>query len=118
MLEPHLVLGAKDTLEQVLLCLWDGQKPCGVQRMDGRIAASDAPVGPWRLHDLRRTLATRLAELGTLPHVMEALLNHVSGHKAGVAGVYNRATYRDEKRKALNAWAEHLATANRQGAEP
>ena len=69
----------------------------------------DAQVGPWRLHDLRRTLATRLAELGTLPHVIEALLNHVSGHKAGVAGVYNRATYRDEKRKALNAWAEHIA---------
>jgi integrase len=46
---------------------------------------------PWRLHDLRRTAATGLANLGVLPHVIEAVLNHVSGHKAGVAGVYNRA---------------------------
>jgi hypothetical protein len=46
--------------------------------------------------------------LGVLPHVIEAILNHVSGHKAGVAGVYNRATYGKEKREALNSWAEHI----------
>jgi hypothetical protein len=42
------------------------------------------------------------------PHVIEALLNHVSGHKAGVAGVYNRSTYMEEKAAALALWAEHL----------
>jgi integrase len=76
--------------------------------LDSRIAKTGMRVRPWRLHDLRRTAATRLGELGTLPHVVEAILNHISGHKAGVAGVYNRATYAKEKRSALNAWAEHL----------
>jgi hypothetical protein len=49
-------------------------------------------------------VATRLADLGVLPHVVEAVLNHVSGHKAGVAGVYNRSTYAAEKRGALTLW--------------
>lgn len=62
----------------------------------------------WRLHDLRRTVATGMAEISVLPHVIEAALNHVSGHKAGVAGIYNRATYRDEKRQALAVWAKHV----------
>jgi hypothetical protein len=42
------------------------------------------------------------------PHIVEAVLNHVSGHRAGVAGVYNRATYDKEKAVALNRWAKHL----------
>ena len=42
------------------------------------------------------------------PHVIEAILNHVSGHKAGVAGTYNRSTYEPEKRTALDRWADHL----------
>jgi integrase len=66
-------------------------------------------VGPWRLHDVRRTVATRMAELGVLPHVVEAVLNHVSGHKAGVAGVYNRSSYAHEKREALYFWGKHIA---------
>jgi hypothetical protein len=60
------------------------------------------------LHDIRRTVATRLADLGVLPHVIEAVLNHVSGHKAGVAGVYNRASYTAEKRAALELWAHEV----------
>ena len=47
-----------------------------------------------------------MAELGVAPHIVEAVLNHVSGHKAGVAGIYNRATYEKEKRAALVLWAE------------
>jgi hypothetical protein len=47
--------------------------------------------------------------LGVLPHIVEAILNHVSGHRAGVAGVYNRARYAAEMRDALQRWAEHLA---------
>lgn len=72
------------------------------------IHGDDFKPNPWRLHDIRRTVATRLGDLGTLPHVVEALLNHVSGHKAGVAGIYNRATYSNEKRMALDLWAEHV----------
>jgi integrase len=62
----------------------------------------------WRLHDCRRTAATMMAELGVLPHIIEAILNHVSGHKSGVAGIYNRARYADEMRTALQRWADHV----------
>ena len=68
------------------------------------------PLSSWHLHDLRRTAATGMAELGVLPHVVEATLNHVSGHKGGVAGIYNRAKYSDEMRAALQRWADHLDT--------
>lgn len=62
----------------------------------------------WTAHDIRRTVATGLAELGIAPHIVEAVLNHVSGFKAGVAGTYNRHLYEPEKRRALDIWAEHL----------
>lgn len=65
-------------------------------------------VKPWRLHDLRRSAATGMAEIGIEPHIIEAVLNHVSGHKAGVAGIYNRARYSEAIRIALQRWAEHL----------
>jgi integrase len=67
-------------------------------------------IDPWTLHDLRRTVSTKMAETGVMPHVIEAVLNHVSGHKAGVAGIYNRATYDVEKKAALERWAAHLLT--------
>jgi integrase len=62
----------------------------------------------WHLHDLRRSAATGMAELGVLPHIIEAILNHVSGHRAGVAGIYNRARYEGEMRDALAKWARHV----------
>jgi integrase len=65
-------------------------------------------IAPWRLHDLRRTAATQMAELGVQPHHIEAVLNHLSGHKASVAGTYNRAKYSDEMRSALQRFADHL----------
>jgi integrase len=68
----------------------------------------DAEIAAWRLHDLRRSAATSMADIGILPHVIEACLNHVSGAKASVAGIYNRATYDNEKRAALVLWAEHV----------
>jgi integrase len=64
---------------------------------------------PWALHDLRGTAATGMADLGVQPHVIEAVLNHISGHKAGVAGIYNRASDAPDKRAALNLWANYLA---------
>ncbi|SEP22406.1 Phage integrase family protein [Methylobacterium sp. UNC300MFChir4.1] len=83
---------------------WSNSK----ERMDKRIAASGLAMAPWRLHDLRRTAATGMASIGVLPHVVEAVLNHISGSKAGVAGIYNRATYAREKREALDLWAAHV----------
>jgi integrase len=68
-------------------------------------------VKDWTLHDLRRTGATRMAESGVLPHVIEAVLNHVSGHKSGVAGIYNRSTYETEKRAALDTLSSYVKTA-------
>ncbi len=65
-------------------------------------------IAPWTTHDLRRTAATKMAELGIAPHIIEAVLNHVSGHKASTAGTYNRATYESQKRNALERWAESL----------
>jgi integrase len=70
-------------------------------------AGMDIPA--WRIHDLRRTAATGMAEIGVPPHIVEACLNHVSGHKASVAGIYNKAVYADEKREALARWAAHIA---------
>jgi integrase len=78
------------------------------EKIDARIAEGDKQLDHWTVHDLRRTAATRMAELGVQPHIIEAVLNHVSGHKSGVAGIYNRATYDREKRQALDLWAEHL----------
>jgi integrase len=77
--------------------------------LDSRIAEQGAPLAPWVIHDIRRSVATGMAELGILPHIIEAALNHASGHKAGVAGVYNRARYVDETRAALTLWSDHLA---------
>ncbi|MEM9627820.1 MAG: site-specific integrase [Pseudomonadota bacterium] len=75
------------------------------RRMDDRLK-----LPPWRLHDIRRTVITGMSELNTQPHVVEAIANHVSGFKAGVAGIYNRATYLPEKRQAMAIWADHVAS--------
>jgi integrase len=63
---------------------------------------------PWILHDIRRSVSTGMNELGVEPHIVEAVLNHISGHKAGVAGTYNRAAYEKQKVEALNRWASHV----------
>lgn len=74
-----------------------------------------ADLHDWTLHDLRRTAATGMARLGVFPHVVERILNHVSGSFGGVAGVYNRFQYVEEMRAALTLWADHIA---RLAAEP
>jgi len=70
--------------------------------------ASLPKLEPWTLHDLRRTMATGMGELGVQPHIIEAAINHQSGHKAGVAGTYNRANYHAERKVALDKWAAHI----------
>jgi integrase len=78
--------------------------------LNGRIAAGlGSPLDHWVVHDLRRSVSTLMNDrLGILPHVVEAILNHVSGSKRGVAGVYNKALYLRERSDALNLWADHL----------
>jgi integrase len=85
---------------------WSWEK----QSIDHRILKAGEAVDPWRIHDLRRTVATGMAEIGISPHIIEAVLNHRSGHKAGVAGIYNRASYEREICDALSRWAEHVTT--------
>jgi integrase len=63
----------------------------------------------WRLHDLRRTCITGMAELGIRPDVIELTVNHVSGSRGGIAGVYNRSELLDERRVALERWSCHIA---------
>jgi integrase len=63
---------------------------------------------PWVVHDIRRTVATRMADLGVQPHIIETVLNHHDGHRRGVAGTYNRSSYEREVRAALALWADHL----------
>lgn len=66
------------------------------------------PLEKWWIHDLRRTVATGLGNLGIAPHIGELVQNRVSGQLAGVVRTYNRAKYEREKRLALDAWAKHL----------
>jgi integrase len=78
--------------------------------LDAAIAADiGAPIAGWTLHDLRRVVATNLQKLGVRLEVTEAVLNHVSGSRSGIVGVYQRHDYADEKRAALSAWNERLA---------
>jgi integrase len=65
-------------------------------------------VTGWRLHDLRRTVATGLQRLGVRLEVTEAILNHVSGTRGGIAGVYQRHDWAEEKRAALEAWGKNV----------
>jgi integrase len=78
-----------------------------------RAKGGKEPLAHWRLHDLRRTMATGLQRLGVRFEVTEAVLNHISGARGGVAGVYQRHEWADEKRTALEAWAEHVGALGR-----
>ena len=80
------------------------------------VDAITAPA-PWRLHDLRRTAATGMAALAFPPHIVERVLNHVSGTQGGLVGVYQRHEYRAERKAALIAWGLHVEAVV-EGREP
>jgi integrase len=67
-------------------------------------------VAGWQLRDTRRSVATGMADIGVQPHVIEAVLNHQSGSKRGVAGIYNKSPYEREVRSALALWEDHIRT--------
>ena len=73
--------------------------------LDAKLAETGIKMAPWGLHDLRRTFSTRLHDAGVEPIVVEALLAH---KQQGVAAVYNRASFREAKRKALIRWHDML----------
>jgi integrase len=74
--------------------------------LDAKLAKAGVDMAPWTLHDLRRTFSTKLHDAGVEPIVVEALLAH---KQQGVAGVYNRASFREAKRSALTRWHEILS---------
>jgi integrase len=76
-------------------------------RLDARLGAD---FKPWRLHDLRHSFVTHAAELGLDPWIVEACVNHQSGHKGGIAGRYNAAQYREQKRVAMERFAQWLTS--------
>jgi integrase len=78
----------------------------GKRRLDA-LLPPDMP--DWRLHDLRRTVASGMARLGVSLPVIEKVLNHTSGSFAGIVGVYQRHGFSDEKRKALETWGRFVA---------
>jgi hypothetical protein len=65
-------------------------------------------ISPWVIHDLRRTMVTGMGDLGVRPDVIELCVNHVSGSRAGVAGVYNRSELMAERRAAMLAWSNRV----------
>ena len=75
-------------------------------------AALDQRIGVknWTVHDLRRSAATRMGDIGVMPHIIETILNHQSGHKAGVAGVYLKSVYAHEVKTALALWHDHVSS--------
>lgn len=83
--------------------------PPSKAKLDAKMKATlGGAFRPWRTHDLRRTFASGLADLGVSPHVIEACLNHRSGVIKGIARTYNRHGYEREQLSALTAWAAKL----------
>ena len=87
----------------------NGQKPLNNWKKDkDRLDGLAPPLDKWTLHDLRRTVASGMAKLGVSLVVIEKVLNHVSGSLGGIVGVYQRHEFADEKRQALQLWADHV----------
>ena len=93
------------------LVFGDGERGFSGWSAAKRALDATSGVKDWRLHDLRRTASTRMNENGVAPHVVEMVLNHISGFRGGVAGVYNRAQYDTEKRAAISKLASYIKTA-------
>jgi integrase len=77
-------------------------------RVDALMRDSLGDLEPFVWHDLRRTVVTGMNEMGIQPHVIEAVVNHVSGSKSGIAGVYNRAVYAEQRKAALDSWGRYV----------
>ena len=107
-------LTARDDSDKLFPARGNGENgPSGFSKTLKRVRAAmeqraERPIMHWTLHDLRRTLATGLQRLGIRLEVTEAVLNHISGSRAGIVGVYQRHDYFNEKREALDAWATEV----------
>ena len=89
---------------------YDGSKPVSgwsdaKEKLDALVK-----IEPWRVHDLRRTVATGLQKLGVGLQVIESVLGHVGGSRSGIVATYQRHTFANEARIALELWGQHVAT--------
>src|SRR3954454_7058536 len=86
-------------------------------RCEDGVALDAEPLGrhalpAWTLHDLRRSFITHVHELALAPPwIVDEIVGHVGEHRRGARAHYNRATYREQKARALQAWADHLLDA-------
>ena len=80
------------------------------KRMGAILSEDELPFVDYRLHDLRRTVASGLAEMGFSTDVADRLLNHVTGSRSGVKGVYQRYEFLPERKEAILAWSERVAS--------
>jgi integrase len=85
-----------------------GQRPFQVFSNAKRELDQLTGITEWRIHDLRRTCVSGMARLGVAPHVADKILNHQTGTIAGVAAVYQRHDFFEERRAALELWGAHL----------
>ena len=119
----HLAPAATEILNKLpriagsnLLFTTTGRTPVsGFGRARVRVAAlmqelvgEDRTIEPFTLHDLRRSAATGMAELGIAHHVLDKVLNHSTGAITGIAAIYNKHEYLAERKAALEAWAGHI----------
>jgi integrase len=103
-----IIAGLRRIAGSEFVLTFTGKRPVdGHSSVKSALDAASSVTG-YTFHDLRRTVATNLQRLGVRLEVTEAVLNHV-GSLAGLAGIYQRHRYDDEKRQALTAWADHVA---------
>ena len=89
--------------------IWSARRRVSAAGNGARLRSMRASI--WRLGPCTTSAepcATRMADLGVMPHIIEQILNHQSGHKGGIAGIYNRSSYEREVRTALATWHDHV----------
>ncbi len=102
------VAGFSRSKRRIDVAMRDGRREALGIPADHELLPDEIPH--WTFHDLRRTAATGMAQLSVTPHVVDRILNHVSGTIRGVAAVYNRFEYLNERREALDAWGQFVLT--------
>jgi integrase len=95
---------AKARLDELMLGYLAGNEADALELM-----MDDVSLSPWRTHDLRRTCASGMARIGIEPHVIERILNHLSGEQGGLQGIYQQYEYLPERKLALEKWGVALA---------
>jgi integrase len=104
----ELIAGQPRIAKSDFIFTTTGRTPISGWSVAKRQLDKHAAIPAWRLHDLRRTVATGLQRLGVGLQVVESILGHLSGSRAGIVGIYQRHTYDAEKRAALEAWGNHV----------